>query len=68
MQGWFQYAQISTKTPKHVKKKWQFALNLKSGSNRLDKCRWYELIDEFMGDRADVISHAHNTALKPSEI
>ena len=35
------------------------ALNMKSGSQRSDKCRWYYLVDEFMFDRANVISHAH---------
>ena len=35
------------------------ALNLKSGSQRSDKCRWFQLVDEFMFDRANVVTHAH---------
>ena len=35
------------------------AMNLKSGSQRSEKCRWYHLVDEFMFDRANVVSHAH---------
>ena len=34
-------------------------LNMKSGSQRSEKCKWYHLVDEFMFDRANVISHAH---------
>ena len=63
-------------TPKHVEwngnlysdYKGDKAINLKSGSNRSNKCRWYELVDEIMSDRANVVSHAHNTILKPSGI
>lgn len=35
------------------------AMNMKSGSQRSEKCRWYLLVDEFMFDRANVVSHAH---------
>ena len=35
------------------------AMNLKSDLQRLEKCRWYHLVDEFMFDRANVMSHAH---------
>ena len=35
------------------------AMNLKSCSQRSEKCRWYHLVDEFMFDRANVVSHAH---------
>ena len=35
------------------------AMNLKSDSQRSEKCRWYHLVDEFMFDRANVMSHAH---------
>ena len=35
------------------------ALNLKSGSQHSEKCRWFQLVDEFMFDRANVVSHAH---------
>ena len=40
-------------------------MNLKSGSQRSEKCRWYELVDEFMFDRANVVSHAHASATNP---
>ena len=35
------------------------AMNMKSGSLRSEKCRWYHLVEEFMFDRANVVSHAH---------
>ena len=35
------------------------ALHLKSGSQRSEKCRWFQLVDEFMFDRANVVSYAH---------
>ena len=40
-------------------------MNLKSGSQRSEKCRWYLLVDEFMFDRANVVSHAHASANYP---
>ena len=43
------------------------AMNLKSGSQRSEKCRWYQLVDEFMYDRANVVSHAHASAFNPDE-
>jgi hypothetical protein len=39
------------------------ALNLKSGGHRSEKCRWFQLVDEFMFDRANVVSHAHASAV-----
>ena len=39
------------------------ALNLKSHSQRSEKCRWFQLVDEFMFDRANVVSHAHASVL-----
>ena len=39
------------------------AMNLKSGSCRSDKCRWFQLVDKFMFDRANVVSHAHASAM-----
>jgi hypothetical protein len=39
------------------------AMNMKSGSQRSEKCRWYQLVDEFMFDRANVVSHAHASAM-----
>ena len=36
-----------------------------SGSDRSEKCRWYILVDEFMSDRAHVVSHAHAIATNP---
>ena len=56
------------KDSKACRKKWSViyndykedkALNLKSGSQRSDKCRWFQLVDEFMFDRANVVTHAH---------
>ena len=34
-------------------------LNLKTGSQHSEKCRWFQLVDEFMFDRANVVSHTH---------
>ena len=39
------------------------ALNLKSGSQRLEKYHWFQLVDEFMFDRANIVSHAHASAV-----
>jgi hypothetical protein len=41
------------------------AMNMKSGSDRSEKCRWYVLVDEFMSDRAHVVTHAHASAMDP---
>ena len=41
------------------------AMNLKSGSGRSEKCRWYDLVDEFMHDRANVVAHAHASTNSP---
>ena len=35
------------------------AMNFKSDSQRSEKCRWFQLVDEFMFDRTNVVSHAH---------
>ena len=40
-------------------------MNAKSGSQRSEKCRWYLLVDEFMYERANVMSHAHASAVNP---
>ena len=40
-------------------------MNMRSGSDRSEKCRWYQLVDEFMSDRAHVVSHAHASAMDP---
>lgn len=39
------------------------AMNMKSGAHRSEKCRWYQLVDEFMFDRANVVYHAHASAM-----
>ena len=61
-----------TKDSEACRKKWSViyndykedkAMNLKSGSQRSDKCRWFQLVDEFMFDRANVVSHAHASAV-----
>ena len=63
-----------TKDSEACRKKWSGiyndykedkAMNLKSGSQRSEKCRWYTLVDEFMFDRAHVVSHAHASANNP---
>ena len=63
-----------TKDSEACRKKWSAiyneykedkAMNLKSGSQRSEKCRWYQLVDEFMYDRANVVSHAHASAFNP---
>ena len=63
-----------TKDSEGCRKKWSGiyndykedkAMNLKSDSQRSDKCRWYQLVDEFMFDRANVVSHAHANAMNP---
>ena len=63
-----------TKDSEACRKKWSAiyndykedkAMNLKSGANRSEKCRWYQLVDEFMYDRANVVSHAHASAINP---
>ena len=41
------------------------AMNMRSGFDRSEKCRWYQLVDEFMSDRAHVVSHAHASAMDP---
>ena len=41
------------------------AMNMRSGSQRSEKCRWYLLVDEFMSDRAHVVAHVHASASKP---
>lgn len=63
-----------TKDSEACRKKWSAiyndykedkAMNAKSGSQRSEKCRWYQLVDEFMYDRANVVSHAHESAVNP---
>ena len=63
-----------TKDSEACRKKWAAiyndykddkAMNAKSGSHRLEKCRWYLLVDEFMHDKANVVSHAHASATNP---
>jgi hypothetical protein len=41
------------------------AMNMQSGSDRSEKCKWYQLVDEFMSDRAHVVAHAHASATNP---
>jgi hypothetical protein len=63
-----------TKDSEACKKKWSGiyndykedkAMNMKSGSQRSEKCRWNQLVDEFMFDRANVVSHAHARYVNP---
>ena len=41
------------------------AMNMRSGSDRSEKCQWYQLVDEFMSDRAHNVAHAHASAMDP---
>ena len=63
-----------TKDSESCRKKWSTiyndykedkAMNMRSGSQRSEKCRWFQLVDEFMSDRAHVVSHAHASATNP---
>ena len=63
-----------TKDSESCRKKWiniyndykeDKAMNMRSGSQRSEKCRWYLLMDEFMSDRAHVKVHAHASATNP---
>ena len=63
-----------TKDSESCRKKWSTiyndykedkALNMRSGSQRSEKCRWFQLVDEFMSDRAHVVAHAHASATNP---
>lgn len=63
-----------TKDSESCRKKWSAiyadykedkAMNMKSGEERSEKCRWFTLVDEFMSDRAHVVSHAHASATNP---
>ena len=40
-------------------------MNMNSGSDRSEKCRWFQLVDEFMSDGAHVVSHPHTSATNP---
>ena len=64
-----------TKDSEACRKKWTSiyndykedkATNMRSRSKRSEKCRWYQLVDEFMSDRAHVVSHAHSSAMNPN--
>ena len=63
-----------TKDSEACRKKWSNiyndykedkAMDMRSGSDRSEKYRWYQLVDEFMSDRAHVVSHAHASAMNP---
>lgn len=41
------------------------AMNMRSGSDRSEKCRWYQTVDEFMSDRAHVVTHVHANGIDP---
>ena len=38
-------------------------MHMRFGSDRSKKCRWYQLVDELLSDRAHVVSHAHASAI-----
>lgn len=63
-----------TKDSEVCRKKWSSiysdykenkAINMRSGSDHYEKCRWYQAVDEFMSDRAHVVTHAHASATNP---
>lgn len=63
-----------TKDNEAYRKKWSAiyngykqdkAMNMRSGSQQVEKCRWYQLVDEFMHDKTNVMSHAHTSATNP---
>ena len=37
-------------------------MNMRSGSDHSEKCRWYQLVHEFMSNWAHIVSHAHASA------
>lgn len=43
-------------------------MNMKLGSQQLEKCRWFQLVDEFMFDRAIVVSRAYASAQNADEL
>ena len=62
-----------TKDSEACRKKWSViyndykedtAMNFKPGSLRSKKCRWFQLVDEFMFNRAHVVTYAHGSARK----
>ena len=40
-------------------------MNMRSGSQRSEKCQCYTLVDEFMSDRVHVVTQAHASATNP---
>lgn len=40
-------------------------MTLRSGSDHSEKCRWYTLVNEFMSDRAHVVTQAHASTTNP---
>jgi hypothetical protein len=63
-----------TKDSEACRKKWSSiyndykedkAINMRSGSDRSEKCRWYQAVDEFISDMTHVVSHAHASATNP---
>lgn len=60
-----------TKNSEACKKKWSAiyndykgdkAVNLKSGLQWSEKCCWFQLVNESMFDKANVITHTHSNA------
>ena len=43
------------------------AMNMRSRSDCSEKCRWYQLVDEFMSDRTHVVSHAYASVMDPGD-
>ena len=63
-----------TKDSEVCRKKWSAVytdykedktMNMKSGSQRSKKFRWYQLVDEFIFNRANVVSHAYASTINP---
>ena len=43
-------------------------MNMRSGSERSEKCCWYQLVDELISDMVYVVSHAHASAMNPDDL
>ena len=42
-------------------------MNMKSGSQRSEKCRWFQVV-EIMFDRTNIVSHTHASARNADEV
>ena len=63
-----------TKDNETCRKKWSSiyndyeenkAMNMRSGSEHSEKCRWFQFVDEFMSNMTHVVSYAHASTTNP---